>query len=103
MGGGSVDPIPDPGSVVAGQVVEHDEVSGPQLGDQHLLDVGFVGNAVYGPVEDAGRDDAAQRQPIDHRQGVSVARWRAHRQPLAARGATGMHAMLVLSSLLIEE
>ena len=48
---------------MAGKVVEDDGIAWAQLGDQHLLDVGHEGIAVHGPVEDAGCDHPAQRQP----------------------------------------
>ena len=72
---------------MAGEVVEDDDVAWAQDGDQYLLDVGHEGITVHGPVEDAGLDHPAQRQPGDQRRGVPVTTRHAHRQPLAVWGA----------------
>lgn len=44
--------------LVAGEVVQDDDVTGPQLGGKHLLDIGAKAFAVHRPVEDEWCDEA---------------------------------------------
>lgn len=63
----------NPWSFVAGEIVHHDHIAGPQLGQQYLLDVGLEGKAVDRSVDDEGRGEPAYRQRPDEGCGFSVA------------------------------
>ena len=57
----------DAGLFVHGQVVEHDDVAGPQGRREHVLDVGEDAPLIDRPVEDGRRGQARQAQAGDHR------------------------------------
>ena len=60
-----LDGIADAGNLVAGEVVENDDVTLVQGGCESLLDPGLEGGAVDGPVEDARGGDAVMPQGGD--------------------------------------
>lgn len=55
MRAGGFDRGADLGLFVDDQIVEHDDVPGPQRWDEHLLDVGQKADVVDRAVEDSGR------------------------------------------------
>ena len=59
-----------------GEIVEHDNVAGPQRGCQNLFDVGEETRVIDRPVKDGGRGQSVEPEPCDHRV----------RLPMAARG-----------------
>ena len=61
---------------MAGEIVHHDHIAGPQLRQQYLLDVGLEGKAVDRSVDDEGRGEPAYRQRPDEGCGFSVAAMR---------------------------
>ena len=75
------------GSLVAREVVHHDDVAGAQLEDEHLLDIDLEGIAVDRPGEHEGRDHAAHGQGADKGRRLPVPVREAHAQTLAARAA----------------
>ena len=58
---------------MAGEIVHDDDVAWPELGDEHLLDVGLEGVAVDRAVEHQGRDNAVEAQAGDEGRGLPVA------------------------------
>ena len=57
-------------ALVAGEIIENDDVTGLQGRDQMLLDPGVEGAAVDRPVEDAGRAQPVVAQPRQEGQGA---------------------------------
>ena len=66
---------------MAGEVVEDDDVAGPERRDEELLDPGLEALAVDRAVEDAGRAEPVRSQPGEEGHGAPVA---AGREPLEA-------------------
>ncbi len=55
----ALDHFPHPWPLVAGQIVHDDDVAGPKLGQQYLLDICFENDAVNRSVDDERRNEAA--------------------------------------------
>lgn len=83
-------------SLVAAEVVEDNDVAGPEGGDQRLLDPGGEAVAVDRAVEQAGRVDAVAAQGRKEGQCAPMAMRMSAWQTLAARGpaAQGGHVRL---------
>ena len=79
------------GALVAREVVHDDDIAAPQLGHEHLGDIGFEPVAVDRSVEHHRRDHAGHAQPCDQRGGFAVSVREAHAQTLAL-GAAAMAA-----------
>ena len=54
-----LDRDPDLRLFVPGEVVEHDDIAGPQCGDQHLFDIGEETRTIDGSIEDLVPDEVA--------------------------------------------
>lgn len=81
----------DGGTLVARQIVHHDDVAWLEFGDENLRDIGLKGVPVNGTVEDERRRDAADAKPGDEGRRLPVAVRDARPQSLPAR-ATPMRA-----------
>jgi len=84
---GHLDQLAHRRALVAREVVHDDDVAGPELGQEHPLDIGLEGVAVDRPGEHEGRDHAAQGEGRDDGSGLPVAVRDADAQALAARSA----------------
>ena len=90
-------------ALVAGEVVEHQHVAWPQLGRQHLLDVGGEDDPVHRSVEDQRRDEAFGGQAGDEGCGLPVPVGRLARHPFPAPGPAVAPHHVGRSSGLVEE
>ena len=87
---GLLDRRPDRGLFVHREVVEHDDITRPQGGHQHLFDVGEETRTIEGPIEhgrgaqplEAERGDHGVRLPVTA--GRVIAESRAPRAPAVA-------------------
>ena len=70
-----------------GKVIEHDDVAGPQRGDEHLLDIGEKRGVVDRPIEDRRGVQPVHAQGGDHRVRVPMPIGRVVAQPEAPRAA----------------
>src|SRR6185437_13206684 len=87
---GSADGPPDGLSLVAAEIVDNDDVAGPERGHQELLDISQEAFAVDRPVDHAGSIDAIMAQRGKEGQRPPSAMWRLGDQPLATlRAAMG--------------
>ena len=88
-------------ALVAGEIVENDDVTGLQGRDPMLLDPGVEGAAVDRPVEDAGRAQPVVAQPRQEGQGAPAPmrckplQTPACRRPAPQRGHVGLDPGLV--------
>jgi len=67
---------------VAAEIVHDHDVAGLQFGNEKLFDIGLEREAVDRPIEDHGRDHAADAQSCDERRGFPVSVRDADPQPL---------------------
>jgi hypothetical protein len=70
-----------------GEVVQDDDIAGPQRRDEHLVDVGAKGQRVHRAIEHGGRLQALQAQGGDHRVRLPVPERRVIMEPRAAETA----------------
>lgn len=70
LGTGHLNRLPHGGTLVATEVVHHDDVADAQRGHEHLLDVRQEARAVDRPVEDGRRRQAGDAQRRNERRGV---------------------------------
>ena len=98
MGVGAADGLADGPSLVAAEIVEDDEVAGPECRDQKLLDPGLEAAAVDRAVEDVW---GAQAGEEGH--GAPVAVGRVSLQAPALLRPASYRTMLVLVPVLIDE
>lgn len=66
---------------MAREIVEDDDVAGPQRRHQHLLDIGQKRGIVDRAVEHGGRGEAVDAQAGDHRVGLPMAAGRVIPEP----------------------
>ena len=76
------------GLFVSPEIVEHNDVTGSQRGDEHLLDVGPKGDVVDRAIEHGRRGQLGRAKPRDHRVGLPMAAGRVIRDARAARTAS---------------
>ncbi len=76
------------GLLVAGEIVEHDDITGAQRGDQDVLDVGAEGGVVDRSVEHGRRGQLRGAECRDHRVRLPVAARRVipYARPAKAAG-----------------
>lgn len=68
---------------MAAEVVHHHHIARAQGWNEHLLDIGLEGCAIYRPVEDKWRVNPIMAQGCDERHGAPVTLWRATDQAFA--------------------
>lgn len=73
------------GLLVRGQVVEDDDIAGPQRGQEHLFDVREERRTIDGAIEDGGRVQAIEPQRRDHGVRLPVTAGRVIAHARAAR------------------
>ncbi len=73
---------------MAGQVVHDHDVARPELGDEHLTDIGVEGVAIDRSIEHHGRDQAGAAQARDEGGGLPVPERHARAQPFSAPATT---------------
>ena len=88
MGSGGADGLTDRLAFVAAEIVEHDDISGPERRHEKLLDIAAEALTVDRSVEDAGRLDPVGAQGRQKGQGAPTAMGRLADQALAARPPT---------------
>src|SRR5262249_29848377 len=72
-GAAGLDGLAHSGDLVAAEVVHDDDVAWPQLGGEHLLDIGSEDAAVHGLADHEGRDDGIGPQAGAEGRGAPVA------------------------------
>ena len=72
--------------LVGGKVVEDDDGARFNFRYQHFVQIGCEGRAIHCALDDPRRDQGVLAQPGGQRLGSPTAKWRVHRQPLAAQG-----------------
>ena len=77
----------DLGLFVHGQVIEHDDVTGPQGRHEDLFDIGEKTRIIDRPIEDRRRAQALEPQGGDHRVRLPVTAGRVIPESLATRTA----------------
>jgi hypothetical protein len=65
FGSHALDRLPDPGHLVAWQVIHDDGLACAESRGEDLFDIGAEGGAVHGAIEDIGRGDAGGPQTGD--------------------------------------
>ena len=103
MGAGFADGLSDGLAFVAAEIIEHDDVAGPQGRDEELLDIGAEPLAVDGPVEDAGCVDAVDPERSEEGEGAPAAMWRLADQALPAAAPTSERSHIGLRPSLVDE
>jgi len=76
------------GLLVDGEIVEHDDIAGPQRRDQDLFDVGEETRTINRPIEDRRRAETVEAQRDDHRVGLPVTAGRVIGEPRAPAAPT---------------
>lgn len=72
--------------LVGGEVVEDDNGTRFDFRHQHVAHIGSKGGAIHCAFDDPRRDQGVLAQPGDQGLGSPAAKWRVHRQPVAAQG-----------------
>jgi len=85
---GGFDGRADLGLLVNGEIVEHDDIAGPECRDEHLLHVGAKAGGIDRAIEDGGCGDPAGPESGDDRVRLPMAARRVIAQPDAAETAT---------------
>ena len=67
FGSHALDRLPDPGHLVAGQVIHDDGIACAESRGEDLFDIGAEGGAGHGAIEDIGGGDAGGPQSGDER------------------------------------
>ena len=88
QGAGLFDREPDLGMFVRSEIVDHDDIPGPQGRHEDLLDIGAEGEAVDRPIEDRRRGQGCRTQGGHDRVGLPMAARRviANAGPAQAAG-----------------
>lgn len=73
--------------LVHGEVIKHDDIAGPQRGDEHLLDIGEKRGIVDRPVKHGGRRETIDAERGDDRVRLPVPARRVIAEAEAARAA----------------
>ena len=83
-----VDCLTHADDLVAGEIVQDDDITWPQYGCEHLLDIGEEGGTIDRAVEHEGRNETVTAQTAEEGGGVPMTVWHGGDQALAAWGAT---------------
>lgn len=102
-GAGRLDGLADLPTLMAGEIVHDDDVTGREFRDEHLIDIGLEGVAVDGAVEDHGRDDAGQPKTGHEGRRLPVAVGDRGAKPLALRCPAALTRHVRRSPGLVDE
>lgn len=101
MGSGLADGLAGIGSLMASQIIEDDDVTRRQGGDEDLLDPGSEGGAIDRAVQHEGRHDPVVAQPGQEGERLPMAVWHlgkiglTARAPAARAGHVGFYPRLI--------
>ncbi len=80
-----LDGDPNLGLLVHREIVEHDDIAGPQGGHQHLFDIGEETLTLDGPIEDRWRPETLESKRGDDRVRLPVTARRVIAESCAPR------------------
>lgn len=103
VGADGADRLPDSFALVAAEVVEDDDIAGPEGGSQELLHIGAEALAVDRSVEDAGRVDPIDPEGSEEGERAPAAMRRLADQAFAARPPAPERGHIGLGPGLVDE